>query len=479
MSTLYARFLLAAALSTSSAVAQTGIGPFGPVSDFDVWGTTGVEFRHVTLEGRVNGNKYMDLRDFVVAKDPSIAAGEDVVVCGGLLRMRHGTLVNGQAVYQRILDVDKTVVFPNSIVDIRQADIFPDEDVRRALRYQSVSLGILPANGSVAIYGPHIQLTGTRSGLNVFRLQKVQLEAASQVVVDIPSGAAALINVEGGFWDQSHWSLQLQGVPASRVLLNAYEGTHLTLTNSQLGASLLAPRAVLDIDMMGVSGNIIGRYVNMTRAHTLGQRLVGDEWHHTNGAFFEPDEDGVDEATYTLVWPEENPGEQIELQAQGPEALALVVDGSVKATALRSKISRFVLLGSATPATTFVDPALGIPVEWASSGPVAFDDSISLARASRSLAFDPLQNDVGTDLDPSTLEIVAQPLVGSASVDLANGVLRYERPPISPPVGAAVASMPWRFAVVWYRVRDAHGVACQPRRLLIELSGRGGGLQRL
>ena len=265
----------------------------------------------------MNGNKYMDLRDFVVAKDPSIAAGEDVVVCGGLLRMRHGTLVNGQAVYQRILDLDKTVVFPNSIVDIRQADIFPDEDVRRALRHQSVSLGVLPANGSVAIYGPHIQLTGTRSGLNVFRLQKVQLEAASQVVVDIPSGAAALINVEGGFWDQSHWSLQLQGVPASRVLLNAYEGTHLTLTNSQLGASLLAPRAVVDMDMMGVSGNIIGRYVNMTRAHTLGQRLVGDEWRNTNGAFFEPDEDGVDEATYSLVWPEENPGEQIELQAQG------------------------------------------------------------------------------------------------------------------------------------------------------------------
>lgn len=477
MPSLSARFLLAAVLSTSSAAAQTGAGPFGPISDFDVWGTTGVEFRHVTLEGRVNGNKYMDLRDFVVAKDTSIAAGEDVVVCGGLLRMRHGTLVNGQSVYQRILDVDKTVVFSNSVVDIRQEDIFSDEDVRRALRHQSISLGILPANGSVGIYGPHIQLTGTRSGLNVFRLQKTQLEAASQVAVDIPSGAAALINVEGGFWDQTQWSLQIQGTPASRVLLNAYEGTHLTLTNAQLGATLLAPRAVVDMDMMGVSGNIIGRYVNLSRAHTLGQRLVGSEWNNSNSANFEPDEDGVDNATYSLVWPEQNPGEQIELQAQGPDGLALVVDGSVKATALRSKISRLVLLGSATPATTSVDPALGIPVEWASSAPVAFDDSASLPRGSRSLAFDPLGNDVGTDLDPSTLEIVAQPLVGSASVDLARGVLRYDRPPTSPPLGVSVTDMPWRFAVVWYRVRDSHGVACQPRRLLIELSGRGG-LQR-
>lgn len=474
MSTFFTRLLSAAVLATSSAVAQTGVGPFGPVSDFDVWGATGVEFESVTLEGRVCGNKYMDLRHFVVGKDTSIAADEDVVVCGGFLRMRYGTVVNGQAVYERILDLDKTVVFPNSIVGIRQGNIFADEAVRRALRYQSVSLGVLPATGSVSTFGPHLQLTGSRSDLNVFRLQKIQLEAASQVVVNVPSGAAALINVEGGFWDQSEWSLQLQGMPASRVLLNAYEGTHLTLTNAQVGATLLAPRAVVDMDLIGVAGNIIGRYIYMFRAHTLGESLVGDEWHSTNNAIFQPDKEGKDEATYSLVWPEQNPGEQVELLAQGTEALVLVVDGRVEVTALRSKISRLVLLGSASPATTYVDPALGIPVEWTSNGPVAFDDSASLPRGSSSLAVDPLENDLGNLLDPATLEIVSQPRIGSATVDSASGVLRYELPPSSPPLGAAAIDVPPRFTVLWYRVRDAQGVACQPRRLLIELSNRSG-----
>ena len=80
MSTHFTRLLSAAVLATSPALAQTGVGPFGPISDFDVWGTTGVEFDSVTLEGRVCGNKYMDLRHFVVGKDTSIAADEDVVL---------------------------------------------------------------------------------------------------------------------------------------------------------------------------------------------------------------------------------------------------------------------------------------------------------------------------------------------------------------------------------------------------------------
>ena len=165
-----------------------------------------------------------------------------------------------------------------------------------------------------------------------------------------------------------------------------------------------------------------------TPLEALNPSLVGPS------AFVHGAESPVDVAREIIEWAKKV--EQIELQAQGPEALALVVDGSVKATALRSKISRFVLLGSATPATTSVDPALGIPVEWASSGPVAFDDSISLARASRSLAFDPLQNDVGTDLDPSTLEIVAQPLVGSASVDLARAAYSLPTNPSTRPMSS-------------------------------------------
>ena len=468
MSPISNRLFLAAALSMGSVLAQSGSTPFGPPSDFDVWGTTGVDLQSVALPGRVCGNKVVDLRHFVVGQDSNLTASQDVVISGGLLRMRSGTISNGQAVYGTGIDVDPTVQFRNAAQGPRLEDVFDDEHLRRVLRHQSVALGLLPATGIVSTTGPHLELSGSEDGLNVFRVEAEQLEAATQVLLDVPIGAAALINVEGGVWDQSAWSLQLQGMSASRVLVNAYEGSHLTLSNAQLGASLLAPRAVLDIERMGVAGNVIGRYVNMTSAHTLGQRLTGTEW-HTSGAGFEPDETGLNAATYSLVWTEQAPGEQVELQAQGPEALALVVDGSVRVTALRSKVSRVVLLGSATPSTTTVDPALGIPVEWAPFSPVAFDDCVALPLGATTLEVEPLANDLGDGLDPGSLEIVSQPLVGSATVDPATGTLRYDLP-----LGAPLAQLPWRHAVLWYRVRDAQGVACQPRRVLIALADRGG-----
>lgn len=468
MNPLPSRLLLAAALSAGSALGQSGSTPFGPASSFDVWGTTGVHLHSAALPGRVCGNKFVELHHFVVGQDPSLTAAQDVVISGGLLRMRSGTISNGQAVYGSVLDMDATVQFRNAAQGPRLEDPFDDEALRRALRHQSVELGLRPATGVVSTYGPHLELQGSETDLNVFQLTTAQLEAASQVVLSVPSGSAALLNIEGGVWEQSSWSLQLAGLEASRVLVNAFEGSNLILSNAQLDASLLAPRAVLDIQRMGVAGNVIGRYVQLTSAHTLGQHLTGDEW-LTSGAGFEADETGHDAATYSLVWTEQLPGEQVEVVASGPETVALIVDGTQRLEVRRDMLSRLVLVGQGTPATTTVDPSLGLPVEWTRLAPVAFDDCVALPRGATTLELDPLLNDLGEGLDPATLEIVSQPLVGTAAVDPATGTLRYDLPSAAP-----LAQLPWRHAVLWYRVRDARGVACQPRRVLIALADRGG-----
>jgi len=468
MNPVSSRLLLAAALSAGSALGQSGSAPFGPASSFDVWGTTGVHLHSAALPGRVCGNKFVELHHFVVGQNPSLTAGQDVVISGGLLRMRSGTVSNGQAVYGTLLDVDPTVQFRNAAQGPRLEDLFDDEALRRVLRHQSVELGLRPATGVVSTFGPHLELQGAETDLNIFQLTTEQLEAASQVVLSVPPGSAALLNIEGGVWEQSSWTLQLTGLEASRVLVNAFEGSSLTLSNAQLDASLLAPRAVLDIQRMGVAGNIIGRYVQMTSAHTLGQHLAGDEW-LTSGAGFEADETGHDAATYSLVWTEQAPGEQIEVMASGPETLELIVDGTSRLEVRRDRISRLVLVGQGSPATTTVDSSLGLTVEWTRLAPVAFDDCVALPPGANAVEVDALENDLGQGLDPATVELMSPPLVGSATVDPSTGRIRYELPTMGP-----LAQLPWRHAVLWYRVRDARGVASSPRRVLVALEAARG-----
>ena len=165
MSPISNRLFLAAALSMGSVLAQSGSTPFGPPSDFDVWGTTGVDLQSVALPGRVCGNKVVDLRHFVVGQDSSLTASQDVVISGGLLRMRSGTVSNGQAVYGTGIDVDPTVQFRNAAQGPRLEDVFDDEHLRRVLRHQSVALGLLPATGIVSTTGPHLELSGGEDAL--------------------------------------------------------------------------------------------------------------------------------------------------------------------------------------------------------------------------------------------------------------------------------------------------------------------------
>lgn len=457
-------------LTAAGAFAQAGVEPLGPASAFDVWGTTGVELEHVSIAGRVCSNKVLSLDCFAVAQDPGIDAGSDSVVSGGLLFMRVGGVSRGQVVYQTLLDVDNTVGLGNGLQGPRQEDRFDDELLRRVLEHQATELGLQQPTGEATLVGPDLLLEGTLPGLNVFELSPEEIGQATQVHVLIPAGAAALVNVKGGIWEQAAWSLQLGGTDPSRVLFNAYERTDLLLSQTQLGASLLAPRASLWLDQIGIVGQVVGRYVLMEHGHTVGQHLAGSEW-LVSGAGFEPDEDGRDEASYSLVWTE-TPGANIELQAMGSSGLALIVDGVERTRVQRARVSRIVLGEGIDPSSTLVESSLAVPVEWVDQRPVAMDDRAVLPRGAWSVEVPILENDLGVALDPSSVEIVQAPRQGIASVDVNTGVLTYTRPPLGP--GRNVA--PWAHDVIWYQVQDSRGIPCLPRRVLISL-GSARGLQ--
>jgi hypothetical protein len=62
----------------------------------------------------------------------------------------------------------------------RLEDLFDDEALRRVLRHQSVELGLRPATGVVSTFGPHLELQGAETDLNIFQLTTEQLAAPPQ-----------------------------------------------------------------------------------------------------------------------------------------------------------------------------------------------------------------------------------------------------------------------------------------------------------
>ena len=148
--TFYLQCLAFAALFVGSPLfAQGGgsSGPLGAASDFDLFGLTGVRMVSSSVQGRLAGNKLVDLSQFGLALDSSLQARDNVLVSGGHLLCSSGVVSNGNATAEWSLSVAGSVMFRNSSKPPRKADLLDFEHIRTMLKAQSGSLAFLPPNG--------------------------------------------------------------------------------------------------------------------------------------------------------------------------------------------------------------------------------------------------------------------------------------------------------------------------------------------
>ncbi|MBI5727716.1 MAG: choice-of-anchor A family protein, partial [Ignavibacteriales bacterium] len=189
----------------------------------------------------------------------------DVVVTGHDLNFQSGTVHNGNVVYGNTSNLPNgNVVYPNG--SLVHASPISFAALGSYLNTLSTGLSGYTVNGATTINSDIITLTGTDIYLNVFSVTGAQFQAAPQVIIDVPKGSVAIINVDGATI-QFGGTIDLQSNLGNFVLFNFAQAASLTFTGSSFYGTVLAPFA----NVQGIGtlfrGQLFSNNLNSNCAH--------------------------------------------------------------------------------------------------------------------------------------------------------------------------------------------------------------------
>ena len=234
----------------------------------DVFGNADINNAYVGSGLTANG--YASLTSGTV--NGNLAAGTDATL--------QNSYVAGNVQAGRNLDVNQSTVgggavFGNS-ANVTQSSVLggvaqgqnsvpaPALDFSAAAHFYSsyaAFLAGLPGNGSVAVTGGALALTGVDPLLNVFHLSTGQLNAAAGtagLAISVPTGATALIDVSGASGVLTNFAMTFgSGASAQDLLFNFDQATSLAVNAFGLEGSLLAPLANVDVSNGQIAGNLV------------------------------------------------------------------------------------------------------------------------------------------------------------------------------------------------------------------------------
>ncbi|HMV67419.1 MAG TPA: choice-of-anchor A family protein, partial [Myxococcota bacterium] len=122
----------------------------------------------------------------------------------------------------------------------------------------STLLWLVPATGTTSFQYGTLTLTGARPGVNVFTVDAAWLAAAHTLNIDVPPGAAAIVNVQGASASMMNMGIFLHGGTAARTIYNFYGTTRLDLAGVGVPGTILAPWADVTFDNGSQLGLLVG-----------------------------------------------------------------------------------------------------------------------------------------------------------------------------------------------------------------------------
>jgi choice-of-anchor A domain-containing protein len=247
-----------------SAIAATAFGSFiAP----NIWGKVTSSSARPSVPAPYNLFARKSISGAVNAEG-AIAAGGDVTLANfsvsartaqpvGLIAGGKVTLANGSV--HGNLTFGATSAFPQTvrISGTESQQPFDVETAFQDLETLARLLNEAPATGSAISSHGKLQLTGKRSGLNVFQVSADTLKQATSVQITVPSGAGALVNLSGGSVSIQNKGLSLQGTTATRVLWNLPDARLVQISSVDLQGSLLAPGAWLSFESGNINGTVV------------------------------------------------------------------------------------------------------------------------------------------------------------------------------------------------------------------------------
>ena len=436
--------------------------PLGSATEFDVFGIGDVELLRSSAHGRIAAGEALRLHMFQAADVP-FGAAQDVLISGGSITASLGSVYNGGAVYGTTADIDQTVGFFNSVNEPRQEiDVVDFAHAEGDLEYRSASWGLAAPTGTTELFNDILHLSGAGRDLNVFSIDRADLEAASTVQLSTPPGAFALLNINGGAVEHSHFGVLISGVDERSVLMNFYEAQSIEIFGTELAGSVLAPQAHVTVDALTVGGNLVADSIDLVDGSAEGNRLAGEPWENTPWIMMMADEDGEDQHGYTLTFEPSGAEQEVTFQLTDAGELEVLADAYPTIRYQTDRITRLVVLDREDMSHLEISEKIELPLELAGDGPVAYDDSASLS-GKQSVMVDVLSNDLAgpAPLDLSSVKIVTQPQYGTVKIDSATGAVTYQQGRVQPGVLSSDE--------FWYTVRDELSNTSTARRVRVSL----------
>jgi choice-of-anchor A domain-containing protein len=233
-------------------VPASGLGIAGDFSAF-VLHNANLYWSDIAGRAAVGGNATFSSYAIGDSLTNSLGARDDLIV-GGNLQFTNGQVFNGNVVYGGT-GTFSSFGHPNGT--IRQGSVINFGSAETQLDSLSDQYAAMTANGSVQSSYGTITLTGTKTGVNVFKLTATQLSSAGNLIIKAPAGSSVIVNVSGANAHMQYMGMTVQGTTSDHVLLNFNQATNLTLAGIAVLGSVLAPRATVDFSNGNLTGTLV------------------------------------------------------------------------------------------------------------------------------------------------------------------------------------------------------------------------------
>lgn len=206
-------------------------------------------------EGKVAVGGYADLKNYSVGDKLPPNSG-DVLVVGNHLSFISGRVYNGRTVYGNFITSTTAFTSDSGIVQIPNAINFSAAKIH--LNNLSQQLSLMSNQDTGTYQYNHYQFVGTDPVINVFKAKGSKINTANNFTVNVPSGSIAVVNIDGNAFS---WKggFNVVGTSKQKVLLNFYNADTFKISNIDITAAILAPKAKVNFPSGLVSGQVIVR----------------------------------------------------------------------------------------------------------------------------------------------------------------------------------------------------------------------------
>ncbi|MCH2105064.1 MAG: choice-of-anchor A family protein, partial [Planctomycetes bacterium] len=397
----------------------------GEAGQFNVYSTRQLTIETSSVSGRIGAEKNFFISEASIATG-DVPADVDSMASGRVVWAANGVLNNGNIVAELHLDhLEDTFYLANSTQEPRiDEEAWDHESMSEELMMSSATYGAMLPTGVVTEDGfGNLIMTGSGANPEIFLVTDQQLEDASHISVSADPDANVLINVEGGHVSPSNFGFEVHGTSANRILINLFEAWHVSFSNTNLNASLFAPESGVFVSNISVSGNIVGRWVELLNMDAQGDLLVGSIPSTNDFTYSLPMQSLEDTLAHNLVVLPLVLGDKVRVdreEVSGNDSFQVAFENSKTRSYRAEKVARITFGNGFKPEHVELADNLDLPVHFLEDGPLGGDDLISLRREGVDTSrrgvhlLELLENDLaGTSgINASSLRIVNAPQHG-------------------------------------------------------------------